>query len=107
MECHRISILKPRKPDYLPDPARRSVDPGEVAFAFGFEPIEHLGIEADADRLLAPRTTQPHHVRELIRREPRNVRVVDVRIVACGLLRGPAPHRFLFGLSPLPVSDIF
>jgi len=30
------------------------VDPGEMAFAFGAEPGEDLGIEADADRHLAP-----------------------------------------------------
>ena len=69
--------------------------------------VEHLGIEADADRLLAPRAAEPHHARELIRSEAGNVGVVDVRIVARGLLAAPAPQRLLFGLSPLPVSDIF
>jgi hypothetical protein len=47
--------------------AENIVDAGQVALAFGTQPIEDLGIETDAYGELAPCGTQPRHARAALR----------------------------------------
>ena len=72
----------------------------------GAEPFEHLRVEADADRDLAPGAAQPHKVPELLLGQARNVLEINAGVVSGRLYAAGLADGLLLPLSPHSVPDI-
>ena len=60
----------PNAPFRLHQVTQNIVDAGQVAFAFGAQPFEHLRIETDAHRSPWAERRAPHQMRELLFAQP-------------------------------------
>ena len=83
------------------------VDPRQVTFSLGLQPIENPRVDTYANRDLAPDVAQSNHAYQLLISQPRDIFEVDASIVSSRLTYSGATKSLPFLLIPLPVSDIF
>ena len=83
------------------------IDPRQVAFAFGLQPIENSCIEAHAYRHLPQDVPQSHHACQLLIGKARDVFEIKTRFVSGRLALGDAAECPPLLFSPSPVPDIF
>ena len=88
--------------------AQNIVDTGQMAFALCAQPIEYLRVETDAYRNLAPGLARAYQLGKLFFGQSRNILVfLFGQIESSSPCLACAPNRLLFGISPVPVPDIF
>ena len=84
------------------------VAPRQVPLALGAQPLQHIRIKPNANRHLPLHIPKPHHPRQLLGCQSRNIFVFLFGQIDARALRFSSPaHCLDLRLSPLPVPDIF